>query len=195
MGHSLNQINPTSSPKPSTYIKIISLVIFSSGDVQTVSFAELHSPLSFFLLEDVLSWGTHCKLIFWNFPEDLILMHIQETCKICLSWNGNTLPIVCSAGIIQLLELDENIVNANTSDPRITWIYHFWGQSLSQDTCTWTLAHRHWDPFQINPCYWCHLALNEERSAFPVVCSLVHGKSYLVINNKLLRTVGRISNL
>lgn len=123
--------------------------------------------------------GTRCKLTFWNFLENLILMHIQKTCKIFLFWNGHMLSIALRAGIVQLWQLVQNIVNANTSDPRITWIYNFSGWSLSQGTGRWLLAQRHWDPFQINPCYWHHLALNKELSSFPVVSSLVRGKSYL----------------
>lgn len=144
---------------------------------------------------DVPSWGTCCKLTFWDFPEDLILMHMQETCKIFLFWNGHTLPIACRAGIIQLLQLLQNIINANTFDPRITQICHFSGQLLSQGMRTWSLACQHWEPFQINTCYCYNLVLKEAHAAFLVVASLVHGRSYLATNNKLLRMVGCISNL
>lgn len=49
-------------------------------------------------------------------------------------------------------------------------------------------------PISNQPCYWYHIAWNKKLSAFPVISCLLHGKSYLTTNNKLLRTVGCISN-
>lgn len=54
------------------------------------------------------------------------------------------LSIASRAGIVQLSQLVQNTVSANTSDPRMTKIYHFPGQSLAQRMGKWLLALQHW---------------------------------------------------